>query len=83
MIISAKESVRKDLEDLFDKSAEDRRRVWSAVVKAIEAGKYEHLKGNLRMFYRVRVGNYRAVFTRITGGVLVTRIADRKDVSKE
>jgi mRNA-degrading endonuclease RelE of RelBE toxin-antitoxin system len=82
MTISAKESVRKDLEDLFDKS-EDRRRVWSAVVKAIEAGKYEHLKGNLRMFYRVRVGNYRAVFTRITGGVLVTRIADRKDVYKE
>jgi mRNA-degrading endonuclease RelE of RelBE toxin-antitoxin system len=82
MTISAKESVRKDLEDLFDKS-EDRRRVWSAVVKAIEAGKYEHLKGNLRMFYRVRVGNYRAVFTRITGGVLVTRIADRKDAYKE
>ena len=82
MTISAKESVRKDLEDLFDKS-EDRRRVWSAIVKAIEAGKYEHLKGNLRVFYRVRVGNYRAVFTRITGGVLVTRIADRKDVYKE
>ncbi|RIE08954.1 hypothetical protein SMC3_02635 [Candidatus Cryosericum hinesii] len=82
MTISAKESVRKDLEDLFDKS-EDRRRVWSAVVKAIEAGKYEHLKGNLRMFYRVRVGNYRAVFTRITGGVLVTRVADRKDAYKE
>jgi mRNA-degrading endonuclease RelE of RelBE toxin-antitoxin system len=82
MTISAKESVRKDLEDLFDKS-EDRRRVWSAIVKAIEAGKYEHLKGNLRMFYRVRVGNYRAVFTRITGGVLVTRIADRKDAYKE
>ena len=82
MTISAKESVRKDLEDLFDKS-EDRRRIWSAVVKAIEAGKYEHLKGNLRTFYRVRVGNYRAVFTRITDGVLVTRIADRKDVYKE
>ena len=82
MTISAKESVRKDLEDLFDKS-EDRRRVWSAIVKAIEAGKYEHLKGNLRIFYRVRVGNYRAVFTRVTGGVLVTRIADRKDVYKE
>ena len=82
MTISAKESVRKDLDDLFDKS-EDRRRVWSAIVKAIEAGKYEHLKGNLRIFYRVRVGNYRAVFTRITGGVLVTRIADRKDAYKE
>ena len=82
MTISAKESVRKDLEDLFDKS-EDRRRVWSAVVKAIEAGKYEHLKGNLRTFYRVRVGNYRAIFIRITDGVLVTRIADRKDVYKE
>ena len=82
MTISAKESVRKDLEDLFDKS-EDRLRVWSAIVKAIEAGKYEHLKGNLRMFYRVRVGNYRAVFTRITGGVFVTRIADRKDAYKE
>jgi len=82
MTISAKESVRKDLEGLFDKS-EDRLRVWSAIVKAIETGKHEHLKGNLRMFYRVRVGNYRAVFTRITGGVLVTRIADRKDVYKE
>lgn len=82
MTISAKESVRKDLEDLFDKS-EDRLRVWSAIVKAIEAGKYEHLKGNLRIFYRVRVGNYRAVFTRITDGVLVIRIADRKDVYKE
>lgn len=82
MTISAKESVREDLEDLFDKS-EDRRRVWSAVVTEIEAGKVEHLKGNLRMFYRVRVGNYGAVFTRITGGVLVTRIADRKDVYKE
>jgi mRNA-degrading endonuclease RelE of RelBE toxin-antitoxin system len=82
MTISAKESVRKDLVDLFDKS-EDRLRVWSAIVKAIEAGKYQHLKGNLRMFYRVRVGNYRAVFIRITGGVLVTRIADRKDVYKE
>lgn len=82
MTISAKESVRKDLEDLFDKS-KDRVRVWSAIVKAIEAGRYEHLKGNLRMFYRVRVGNYRAVFTRIADGVLVTRIADRKDVYKE
>ncbi|MFA4932441.1 MAG: hypothetical protein WC625_06020 [Caldisericia bacterium] len=82
MTISAKESVRKDLDDLFDKS-EDRRRVWSAVVKAIRAGKYEHLKGNLRMFYRVRVGNYRAIFIRITDGVLVTRIADRKDAYKE
>jgi mRNA-degrading endonuclease RelE of RelBE toxin-antitoxin system len=82
MTISAKESVRKDLEDLFDKS-EDRRRVWSAVVKAIEASKYEHLKGNLRTFYRVRVGNYRAIFIRITDGVLVTRIADRKDAYKE
>jgi mRNA-degrading endonuclease RelE of RelBE toxin-antitoxin system len=82
MTISAKESVRKDLEDLFDKS-EDRRRVWSAVVKAIEAGKYEHLKGNLRTFYRVRVGNYRAIFIRIIDGVLVTRIADRKDAYKE
>jgi mRNA-degrading endonuclease RelE of RelBE toxin-antitoxin system len=81
MTISAKESVRKDLEDLFDKS-EDRLRVWSAIVKAIEAGKYEHLKGNLRMFYRVHVANYRAVFTRITDGVLVTRIADRKDAYK-
>ena len=82
MTISAKESVRKDLEDLFDKS-EDRLRVWSAIVEAIEAGKYEHLKGNRRIFYRVRVGNYRAVFTRITDGVLVIRIADRKDVYKE
>ncbi|MCX6097398.1 MAG: hypothetical protein NTZ77_02770 [Caldiserica bacterium] len=82
MTISAKESVRKDLEDLLDKS-EDRLRVWSAIVKALEAGKYEHLKGNLRMFYRVRVGNYRAVLTRTTGGVLVTRVADRKDVCKE
>jgi mRNA-degrading endonuclease RelE of RelBE toxin-antitoxin system len=82
MTISAKESVRKDLEGLFDKS-EDRLRGWSAIVKPIEAGKYEHLKGNLRMFYRVPVGNCRAVFTRITGGVLVTRIADRKDVYKE
>ncbi|MBA4364924.1 MAG: hypothetical protein C0398_02815 [Coprothermobacter sp.] len=82
MTISAKESVRKDLEDLFDKS-EDGRRVWSVVVKAIQAGKYEHLKGNLRTFYRVRVGNYRAIFIRITDGVLVTRIADRKDAYKE
>jgi mRNA-degrading endonuclease RelE of RelBE toxin-antitoxin system len=82
MTISAKESVRKDLEDLFDRS-EDRLRVWSAIVKAIEAGKYEHLKGNLRMFYRVRVANYRAVFTRVTDGVLVTRIADRKGAYKE
>jgi mRNA-degrading endonuclease RelE of RelBE toxin-antitoxin system len=82
MTISAKESVKKDLEELFDKS-EDRLRVWSAIVKAIEAGKYELLKGNMRMFYRVRAGNYRAVFTRITDGVLVTRIADRKDVYKE
>ena len=82
MTISAKESVGKDLEDLFDKS-ENRLRVWSAIVKAIEAGKYEHLKGNLRTFYRVRVGNYRAIFIRITDGVLVTRIADRKDAYKE
>jgi hypothetical protein len=57
--------------------------MWSAVVKAIEVGKYEHLKGNLRMFYRVRIGNDRAVFTRIAGGVLVTRIADRKGVYRE
>jgi mRNA-degrading endonuclease RelE of RelBE toxin-antitoxin system len=82
VIISAKESVSKDLEDLFDKS-EDRCRVWSAIVKAIEAGNYEHLKGNLRTFYRVRVGNYRAVFTKIAGGVLVTRVADRKEVYRD
>ena len=38
------------------------------------------LAGEFRGLFRLRIGAYRAIYSRIKGGVLILRIAHRKEV---
>ena len=40
----------------------------------------EPLKGEFRGLYRYRIGDYRVIYAKTKGGILVLRIGHRKDV---
>lgn len=77
--IQYKRSVAKDLKNL-DKA--DAKRVLDKVElelkKDPDAG--EQLKGKFSGLLRLRVGDYRAIYTRTKDGVLVLLISHRRDV---
>ena len=80
--VQYKKSVGKDLRNL-DK-AEVKRiidRLEKELKKDPDAG--EQLKGKFAGLSRLRVGDYRVVYTRTKGGVLVLIIAHRKDAYKK
>jgi mRNA interferase RelE/StbE len=80
--IQYKRSVARDLKNL-DKA--DAKRVLDRLEKELkndpDAG--EQLKGKFAGLSRLRVGDYRVVYTRTKDGVLILLIAHRKDVYKK
>ena len=82
MKIYIKESVYKDLCAITKNKAEQRE-IINKVVKSMEEGKYEKLKGHLKQYYRVRIGKYRAIFCEYKDGLLILRIAKREDIYKK
>ena len=77
--IDYKSSVSKDLRRL-DPQATRRviERLESALSADPKAG--SPLSGEFRGLYKLRVGEYRVIYARTADGVLVLRIANRKDV---
>jgi len=82
MKIYIKESVYKDLCGITKNKAKQRE-IIDKIVKLMEEGKYEKLKGHLKQYYRVRVGKYRAIFCEYKEGLLILRIAKREDIYKK
>ncbi len=80
--IQYKKSVVKDLRNL-DKV--DAKRIVDKLEKELKKDPDvgEQLKGKFAGLLRLRVGDYRVVYTRTKGGVLVLLIAHRKDVYKK
>ena len=80
--VSYKASVEKDLRRVDKQTA-------SRLLKKLEAelskdpSRGEQLKGELEGLFKYRIGDYRAVYTRTADGVVVLRIAHRKDVYRE
>jgi len=80
--VQYKKSVARDLKHL-DKIEAKRilDRLEKELKKDPDAG--EQLKGKFAGFSRLRVGDYRVVYTKTKEGVLVLLIAHRKDVYKK
>ena len=80
--ITFKKSVSKDLKKIDKKQA-------GAILDKIEeelpskAGSCPELKGNFAGFRKLRIGDYRIIFSIIDDTVLITRIRHRKDVYKQ
>ena len=80
--VSYKASVEKDLRRID-------RQTTTRLLKKLEAelskdpSVGEPLKGEFEDLFKYRVGDYRAIYTRTADGVLVLRIAHRKDVYRE
>ena len=80
--VSYKASVEKDLRRVDKQTA-------SRLLKKLEAelskdpSRGEQLKGEFEGLFKYRIGDYRAVYTRTADGVVVLRIAHRKDVYRE
>lgn len=77
--ISHKASVERDLKKL---SKPEATRVLDKLEQELckNSEKGEPQKGTFQGLYRLRVGDYRVIYTKIVDGVLVLRIAHRKDV---
>lgn len=77
--VQYKRSVAKDLKNL-DKA--DAKRVLDKLERELkknpDAG--EQLKGKFSGLLRLRVGDYRVVYTRTKGGVLILLVSHRRDV---
>ena len=80
--IQYKKSVVKDLRNLDKVEA---RRTVDKLERELkkDPGAGEQLKGKFAGLSRLRVGDYRVVYTRTKVGVLVLLIAHRKDVYKK
>ena len=77
--VDYKASVAGDL-DRLDRSAAQRilTRIEKTLGAGAEAG--EPLTGEFAGLFRIRVGDYRVIYTRTTAGYLVLRIGHRSDV---
>jgi mRNA interferase RelE/StbE len=80
--VSYKKSVIKDLQNL-DKSEAERivDKLERELKKDPDAG--EQLEGKFAGLSRLRVGDYRVVYTRTVEGVLILLISHRKDVYRK
>lgn len=87
--ISFKDSIKRDLKNIPKKTVKD---ILSHIKNDLpqKAETLPHLKGPFKNLKRYRVGNYRVIFTIVRlkdndsdeSIILITRIADRKDVYK-
>ena len=77
--VSYKASVAADLRRL-DKAVAQRvlDKLERALAQNPDAG--VPLAGEFRGLFKYRVGDYRVIYTKVSGGVLVLRIGHRKDV---
>lgn len=80
--VNHKKSVVRDLKNL-DKGEAKRvvEKLERGLKKDPDAG--EQLKGKFAGLSRLRVGDYRVIYTRTKNGVLILLIAHRKDVYKK
>ena len=76
-----KESVEKDYRRI-DHSQRMRIKERIEIDLANNPHEGKRLKGAYSEFFSMRVGDYRVLYTFITDGILVTRIAHRKEVYK-
>jgi len=79
--ITYKKSVYKDLAKL---EKIDAKKIIARIDKELKtnANKYPVLKGMFRGMRKLRVGNYRIIYSIINDEVLILRIAHRKEVYK-
>ena len=77
-MIQYKSSVEKDLRRI-DKSTARRLLAKLEHDLAQNPGAGEPLKGEFEGLFKFRVGDYRAIYSRTTEGILVLRIAHRKE----
>jgi len=77
--ISYKASVERDLKKL---SKTEAKKVLDKLEQDLgqEPDKGEPLKGNFQGLFRLRIGNYRVIYTKTIDGVLILRIGHRRDV---
>ena len=80
--ITYKKSVIKDISRLDKKEA---RRIIDKIEKDLsdDAGSYPVLKGDFAGLRKMRVGDYRVVFTIIDNNVLVLRVGHRREIYKK
>jgi mRNA interferase RelE/StbE len=77
--IRFKKSVFKDLDGIHPKHRKQ-------ILDDLEVGtcyntnKVKALKGEYKGLFRIEIGDYRVIFTKIGDGVLILRIAHRKEV---
>ncbi len=76
-----KKSVYKDLSQI---SKEDARRIIDKIEENLpnDADTYPVLKGKFKGLRRMRIGDYRIIFSIIENSVLVLRIHHRRDVHR-
>ena len=80
--ISYKKSVERDLSRLDKKEA---RRILAKIEKdlAQQAESYPALKGEFAGLRKMRVGDYRVIFTLMDNDVLILRIGHRREIYKK
>jgi len=80
--VDYKASVEKDLRKLDPPTA---KRVLDRIEKAFQSSRNpgEPLKGEFTGLFKLRVGDWRAVYTPFQGGYLVLRIAHRREVYQD
>ena len=78
--VSYKESVAHDLKR-FDPPTAVRlvSKIEQVLARHPDAG--DPLKGEFRGLFRYRIGDYRVIYTKIPDGILILRIAHRRDAS--
>lgn len=80
--IFVKDSVEKDLKkNPKDKVQKTLKKIKNTLSKEPEKGK--RLKGSYSEFLSLRIGDYRIIYTFIRDGVLVLKVAHRKDVYRQ
>ena len=74
-----KKSVRKDLKKI---AMVDIRIIFKKMKETFsrEPAVAKQLKGRYAGLFRLRIGNYRIIYTNIRGGILIIRIVHRKKV---
>lgn len=77
--IAFKKSVSKDLKNI---GKEQSKRILNKIEKELPlaANKYSELKGRFKGLRKVRVGDYRIVYTVIKDIVLIVRVGHRKEI---
>ncbi len=77
--IKFKKSVFKDLDSIHP---QHRKQIFDDLGKGAlyNVNKVKALKGEFRGLFRIEIGNYRVIFSKIENDILILRIAHRKDV---